>query len=422
MKFEPTVHTLSNGITVILDPMDIETVAIKIRFLTGARDETPENQGITHFCEHMLCKGTPTLPSNKTIKDFLENRGGTFNASTSQSKLHLFGRIIAENTFDLLNVFADQLQNSLFDEKRIEIERGVILDESRRAHGSNSRKHEDFMENNLLGFSAFRVLGPDKNIESFTRNQLLDWMKQRLSAKNCTICVSGRIDDKDALLKKIENLFNFLPTHDVQTNHFIKYNPCDKFLHEASIKNVWTDIVFPFLRPDTYENFRVNLAESKFHKYLIQSLNETLRQNNGLVYSIGMGMYGNETDGVNSIHTETSAENLGRAVALIAQTAYRVYNVDKITQSDIVRFHNIHKLADADFLESATRRCDVLLSHWTDFGKLYDFKAVVEMDGNITADEVIAASNGFFNGPMSVMSFGAEHNCDLKQIWNDNFK
>ena len=402
--------------------MDLETVAIKVRFATGSRDESPDIYGITHFCEHMLCKGTPTHPGGQALKQFIENKGGVFDASTGHNKLQVYGRIIAENTDVLLETFADMLKNSLFDEYRIEIERNVILDESRRAHSNNQRKYIDLIDTNIFGFSAYRTLGTDENIKSFTREQLLDWIHKRLSAKNCTICISGRIDDADALLKKAEELFNFLPTHDVENNKQLVYTPCDKYLYEQSVKNVWIDILFPFTRPETYENIRENIAESKFRRYLAQELSEVVRHQNGLVYGIGMSGYGNEFDGARSIHTETSPENLARAVALIAQTAYRIHNHDKITDEIIERYANIHKLGNADFLESATRRCDILVSNWVDFGMLYDYNQIEEINKSITADDVIRAAMKFFDGPMSIMTFGAEYNADLRKIWTDNFK
>ena len=180
MQFKPTLHKLSNGVTVILDPMDLETVAVKVCFATGSRDELPENHGITHFCEHMLCKGTPTHPSGQALKQFIENKGGVFNASTGHKTLQVYGRIISENAKVLLETFSDMLKNSLFDEQKIEIERNVILDESRREHSINRRKYIDLIETNIFGFSAYRTLGTDENIKSFTREQMLDWMHKSL--------------------------------------------------------------------------------------------------------------------------------------------------------------------------------------------------------------------------------------------------
>lgn len=423
MKYEPTLHKLSNGTTVILDHMDLETVAVKVSFSTGSRDEKTEIYGITHFCEHMLFKGTEKFPTRKLLKDYIENKGGAFNASTSDKRLVLHGRIIAENTKDLLEIFADMLKNSLFDDDKIEIERNVIMDELRRSQSDIRNRFVDLIDVNLFGFSAFRTIGSKENIKSFTREQMIDWLHKRLSGKNCTICISGRIDDKKVLLEVLENLFSFLPNHDVSNNKELNYTPCDRFLLEPSLKNVRINILFPCTRPDTFENIYADMAESKFHKYLIQELGEVLRQQNGLTYGLGFVYYGNELTGVQGIGTETAPENIEQVVALIAKTAYRVYTHDKITDDIIKRFYNISRLADADFLESASRRRDILVSHWKDFEKLYDYNRIIAMNKSITAKDVIEYSKGFFDGPMSIITFGAGYdNLNLHKVWTDNFK
>ncbi len=75
MEFAPTLHKLSNGVTVILDPMDIESASVKVLFRTSNRDEAPHEYGITHFCEHMLCKGTARFPTQRDLLEYLEYNG-----------------------------------------------------------------------------------------------------------------------------------------------------------------------------------------------------------------------------------------------------------------------------------------------------------------------------------------------------------
>ena len=76
MKYNPTLHKLSNGVSVILDPMEIETTHVAVSFKTGALDERPNEYGLTHFCEHMLCKGTKRFPTVTSIKDYMEENAG----------------------------------------------------------------------------------------------------------------------------------------------------------------------------------------------------------------------------------------------------------------------------------------------------------------------------------------------------------
>ena len=220
MKYNPSLHKLSNGITVILDPMDIETVSVKVCFQTGMRDEKPNEYGLTHFCEHMLCKGTKKLPNKKAIDDYMDYNGATRNAGTGQAETAFYGRVLAENVNVLVDFFADALQNSLFDEKKIEIERNVICDERRRALDQPGNQFVDFISKNLFNYTTFstRGIGSEENIRSFTRNQMLEFIGRRFSAKNCIICLSGRLDNPSEVLKNIERGFAFLPTHDVSQN------------------------------------------------------------------------------------------------------------------------------------------------------------------------------------------------------------
>ena len=424
MKFEPEIHHLSNGITLILDNMDLETANVRVCFLTGGCDEKPEEYGITHFCEHMLCKGTHRFPEQRQRNDFLENRGGWVNAVTGTYKIALEGRIIAENLELLMEILADQLNDSLFDEKKIEIERGAIIDELHRAQNKQDRQFYSFLNKNIFNVfvpNGMTTLGNEKNIKSFTREQMLDFIKRRFSAKNCTITISGKIINKDSLIKKIETLFAKLPTHEVIQNRNLTYTSGVFHNHKSDNTNVRFEILFPCLYNDTYENIYKNKCVGKFERYLKQEILQVLRHKSGLIYSLRAMMYGNDTCSINGFGTETTPENIEKVVSLMAKTAYKLYTQDKIKDDDLLRFHNMNKLSDASFLESSDDRLIELESFYQNFGKLYDFYDAIEMDKKISADEVIEYSKGYFDGPLSVVSQGADFDADLKQIWIDNF-
>ncbi len=424
MEFAPTLHKLSNGVTVILDPMDIESASVKVLFRTGNRDEAPHEYGITHFCEHMLCKGTVRFPSPRDLMEYLEYNGGVKNALTGNNRIVFFGRIIAENLHVLLDLIGDQIQNSLFDPAKIELERQVIADERRRALDDPARQFNDFISGKLFNYATFsyRGLGPFENIASFTREQMLDFLVRRLSAKNCVIAISGKITDQDATLKCLEQKFAFLPTHDVPENDAITYNPTVAHNSKSNNKNVKLRIYFPEIWPDTFENMFKNMCVAKFEKHLIREIKDVVRQQNGLVYGLGRNSTGNEKFVVNSFSTETSPENIGRVVALMARTAHHIYSENPINDDALLRFRNINKLGRADFLESADERCDTLLSDYRYYGCLHDFYTQIKMSDSITCDDVIKNSRGYFDGPMSLITQGADFPDDLQSIWMENFK
>lgn len=425
MKFEPKLYHLSNGIPVILDNMDIASTRVSITFETGSRDEKPDEYGITHFCEHMLCKGTNRFPEQKQRLDFLQNNGGISSAGTSVKSLNFSGRIISENLSVLIDVLADQINDSLFDEKKIEIERGAILDEFYTSLDKPSRQRASFWLKTLFDWyvpNGLLTIGNPENIKSFTRNQLLDFYHSRISARNCRIVISGKINDNDAIINQLDKLFSKLPTHDVSQNREIHYNPSIAHNFMPNNSNIFLEIVFPEIWPDIYENRFKNKCVSKFELFAKQELQQTIRRENGLVYAIENVSDGNEKFSVNGFGTTASPENIGRVVALMAKTLHKLMTTNPITNEDLQRFSNIAKLADADFLENSGSRSSILGSFYHRFDKLYDFYESRKMSESITADDVIQNTREYFSGPMSIITQGAEFKDDLRQIWIDNFK
>lgn len=424
MKFEPQLHKLPNGLTVILDPMDLETINFKVLFRTGSRDEKPNEYGLTHFCEHMLCKGTPRFPDKKSAEDYLDYYSGTRNASTGNAQLSFYGRIIAEHTEKLVDFIGDQLQNSLFDPKKIDIEHGVVCDELRRALDNPFRQYDDFLSKTLFDYAIFSVrsLGTVELINSFNRDQIIEFLSRRLSAKNCIICASGKIEDTDKLLKYIEKTFAFLPSIDVLENTAIEYTPAIAHNSKPDNTNVKIRILFTDKCGNSYDNLYQNHCVGDFERYITRELNRVIRHENGLVYGFGCVGFGNEKFMINGFATETAAKNIEKCVALIAQNAYRVYTENKINADDLDRMCRRSKLSRADFLESAGGRSDKLISFYRQYGRLYDFYAINKMYDAATVDDVIKYSRGYFDGPISIITQGADFTADLGAVWRENFK
>lgn len=425
MNFEPTMHKLSNGITVFIDPMDLETTNVKVRFYTGARDEKPEEYGLTHFCEHMLCKGTERFQTQKIIDEYMDYHAGTRNAGTGMADIQFYGRILAENLHILIDFLADQIQNSVFAQDKIDIERKVIADELRRALDSTGDQWQHYISKKIFNnatFSAKRVLGTMENIENFTRDQMLDFVARRFSAKNCVICVSGKIIDTEKVLSDLEKSFSWLKPFDVSENRDIHYTPVIAHESKPERKNVKLRIYFPDICEVSYENRFKNMCVGKFERYMGKQLYEIIRRENGLVYGFSTSGIGNEKFGVNGFSTETSLENLEKCVALIAKNAYQIYHNNEISDDDLDRFNRKNKLWDADWLESPSSRCDKLISFYHNHGRLYDFYDTVKMSESITREDVIENIKGYFDGKISILTRGADFDLDLKAIWNDNFK
>lgn len=425
MRFEPTLHKLSNGVTVILDPMDVATAEVSVCFRTGALDEKTNEYGLTHFCEHMFCKGTPRFPNKRNAMDYIADNGGFANAQTSLFRLEFVGRIIAKNLPVMIDFLVDEIQNPLFGTEQIESERGVIVEELQKSLSRASVKMRTFVDRNLYNLyipNGQLVLGSAETINSFTRDQILDFVSRRLSAKNCLVCISGKIEDEAELLRKLEESFSFLPTHDISVRRDADYTPhiLHNFMPER--KAVTTEILFPDLWDDTSDNAYQNICVGKFKQCLRQKLFDVLRSENGLTYDVGMVGYGTRFSGTSGPSIETSPENVARVVALTAKTAHMVYSENLPTDDDLTRYRNQNELDDANFLENNADRCERLVSDWLYWDTLYDFNKHKQMSDSVTSADVVKYTRGYFDGAMSIITHGPKFDGDLKQIWYDNFK
>lgn len=424
MQYNPTLHKLSNGVTVILDPMVAATTYVIVNFQTGSRDEKPSEYGLTHFCEHMLCKGTERFPTAGAIKDYVEDNAGFSGARTGHEIVELYGNVIAENTEVLLDVFADQLQNSVFAPDVLERERSVIADELRRAMDSQSRSQSDFVFKNIMtgNFSSYRTLGTFDNIASFTRTQMKMLMARRMTAKNCLICVSGKIDKPEKLLAFIERKFSWLPSFDVAYDRVSPtYKPAVAHLARPGKNNSDVAVLVPQLYELKDENKFKRMCVSRFNAYLSKELFRVLRTDNGLVYGVKQENLIADGLGINGFSAQTAPENVGRMVALMAQTAREVCTTKPITNEFLARFNNSCRLGDALLFESPKGRCGRLVSEYVDFGTLYDFNDIKRMSLEMTAKDIIANTQGYFDQPVSIISSGANFDADVMEIWRKNF-
>lgn len=423
MKFEPKLYKLSNGVTVILDPMDVVTTKVIVGFGLSYNSEMSNEQGITHFCEHMFFDGTTRFKDDIARKNYIDSKSGTYNARTSVNFINLHGRILSENVNVLLDVFSDMLQNSLFREEDIEREKRVILDELRRKQSLREVRIMDYNQKVFFGgkYSPYQVLGPEENIKSFSRDQLKMYLARKLSSKNCVICISGKIENQDALLKDIENKFSFLKPFDVKRqDEEIPYNAGIAHYKLEDSNNTTVDILFPDLWKPEPENDFKRLCVSKFESWIEYNLYNILREERGLVYGVKQKYFGFKNQKLRGFSTTAVPQNIEEVVATMAKIMQDIYTKNHITEDFLKRDFAKCCLGDADFLESNQRRAEALFIEWLDTGDLYDFYKMVEMARTMTVQDVITNTRGYFAGPVSFGTVGVDYQADLMKVWQEN--
>lgn len=203
------VKTLNNKLRLITVPVQgTKTATILVLVGTGARFETKENNGISHFLEHMVFKGTEKRPNTLAISSVLDGIGGEFNAFTTKENTGFYAKVDAAKIEVAIDVISDMLLNSKFEPEEIEREKGTIIEEINMYEDTPMYHVEDLLEQCLYGDQpmGWEVLGPKDVIRKITRDDFINYLHSQYGTQNMVVCVAGKIDKK--IEKLIEKYFS----------------------------------------------------------------------------------------------------------------------------------------------------------------------------------------------------------------------
>lgn len=207
-------ETLKNGLRVITAPMrQVKSVTVMIVAGVGSRFEEKERQGVAHFTEHMMFKGTKRRPTALTIATELDGVGADFNAFTGEELTGFYVKAASKHLSLALDVLSDILLNSKFEEKEIEREKGVILEE-RRMHRDNPREHIGDLYNKLVFGDhplGWETVGREETIEALCRGDLLDYTGRWFKPEKIVVVIAGDIDRGKALAEVSRQLGRLKP-------------------------------------------------------------------------------------------------------------------------------------------------------------------------------------------------------------------
>ena len=188
------VTSLDNGLRVATDTMDsVETVSLGAWVGVGARHESPEVNGVAHFLEHMVFKGTRRR-SARDIAEQIEAVGGQINAYTGRENTAFYAKVLAEHSELALDILSDILQHSIFDQGELARERAVILQEiGQAADTPDDIVFDHFQETAYPSQALGRpVLGRSETVSAMDRQCLMDHLSRHYGPEDMVVAAAGR--------------------------------------------------------------------------------------------------------------------------------------------------------------------------------------------------------------------------------------
>lgn len=189
--------TLANGLRVVTVPMEsVKSVTVLVMVATGSRYEGQRINGVSHFLEHMIFKGTKKRPSSFAISSTIDGIGGSFNAFTGKEYTGFYVKAAAKHLELVLDVLSDMLLNSLYDQEEFDRERGVIIEEINMHEDDPGSKVGDLFERVLFGGHPLgrKISGEKGNIENLARSDVVNYLSDNYKSQAIVVGLAGNFD------------------------------------------------------------------------------------------------------------------------------------------------------------------------------------------------------------------------------------
>jgi predicted Zn-dependent peptidase len=320
------IITLSNGIRVVHQHLaTTKIVHCGILLDIGSRDENTENQGIAHFWEHMAFKGTKRRKALQILSS-LDAIGGELNAYTDKEKVVFYASVRDEYFERAADVLSDITFNSIFPEKQIEKERGVILEEMAMYHDSPDDSLQDEFEAVVYGNHpmGMNILGRPETVKSFRKKDFVSFVKNHMSTDRIVFSVVGNISSQE-LERVVKNYIEVIPRQKASAKRkkFHYYKP-DEAVIRRTVKQAKCAIgsdAYPINHENRIPLFLlVNMLGGPG---MNSRLNLALREKYGFVYSIDAHYIPYTDTGMFAVFFGTEPKQLDKCISLVKKELNR---------------------------------------------------------------------------------------------------
>lgn len=277
-----------NGLKLIINKLDgLLSVSCGILVKTGSSNETAKENGISHFIEHNLFKGTTSRTAFE-ISDAIDSIGGQINAFTSKELTCYYTKSTSEHLETSLEVLSDIFFNSTFDKKEMDKEKQVIIEEINMTNDSPEDLCLDLLSTAYYGKNGYgrTILGSEKNVLSFDFDAVSNYMKKYYTADNVCISIAGNVDVESAI-KLVDKYFanNFVNLKSVKQKEQTSFS-YDKLYKYKKTEQTHLALCFPAYSSSDDKSISLSILSAVFGGGMSSRLFQKIREELGLAYSV----------------------------------------------------------------------------------------------------------------------------------------
>jgi len=390
---------LPNGLTVITEQMQhIRSASIGIWIKTGSRDEDPQWNGISHFIEHMVFKGTRNRTAEQIARQ-VDSIGGNMDAFTAKECICFNVKVLDEHLPVALDVLSDLVLNPIFAIEDIGRERGVILEEIKMDEDNpDYLVHEIFTQNFWKDHPLGKpILGTRDTVKKFEQPVVLDSYAQRFAPGNLIVSAAGSLDHERFVELVAKHFQHMKPFKNGFHSQPPKIVPRIVMRNKKALEQVQICIgvpSHPIAHEKRYASYVLNtLLGGGMSSRLFQNI----RERQGLAYAIYSDLNPYRDTGCLGVYVGTSRESASKVVRSVV-SEFRTLKTDPVPEEELRRAKDQLKGSLMLSLESSTARMSNLARQGMYFDRFYGLDELIEKLESVTSEDLQAMANDFFRG------------------------
>lgn len=311
---------LPNGVRVLTETVPhVQSVSVGVWAGSGARDEDNSNQGISHFLEHMLFKGTVTRTA-KQIADEFDSIGGQLNAFTEKECTCYFARVLKEHLPLAVEVLSDMFLNSKLDPTEIELEKGVVLEEIKRHEDSpDDLIHDMFAQLVWSSHPLGRpVLGMSETVANLSRDDLISFIRTRYTSDMVVVAAAGNLVHQE-FVEQVADLYGGLTGDKSGPSRTTPLFSAETIMTHKDTEQVHFCIGTRGYSHLDDAKYPLAIIDTTLGGGMSSRLFQEIRETRGLAYAIGSYSASYNEAGLFAVYSGTSLDNMEEVLRVVRE-------------------------------------------------------------------------------------------------------
>jgi len=388
---------LNNGIRIITEKIPHSySVTIGIWVTNGSRHERRESNGVAHFIEHLLFKGTKRR-SALDISREIDSVGGILNAFTSREFVCYYAKVLDAFLPKAVDILSDIFLDSQFNQEEIEKERKVILQEINMQEDSpDDYIHDLFSQNLWRGHPlGMPIIGNEESVGGLTRDYVIGFMNETYRAGDIIIAAAGNVDHQE-LLRLFSDMCARIPEGSVKKSKRVPSYKKTMKVVEKDLEQVHLCLGVKSLPQDHEHRYAAHLMNTILGGGMSSRLFQEVREKKGLAYSIYSYMSAYSDTGSLAVYAGTSHERLTEVIDITLREFKRLKN-KTVTRIELDSAKEQLKGNMLLSLESSDNRMSKLAKNEIYFGRYQSIHELMEGFNRVTAKSLQSLSQLLFD-------------------------